>query len=121
MLIEIEIDPVAKPRQTRSDRWKKRPVVLRYRAFADQLRQACLRGKFFPSNELSMEFYLPMPKSWSKKRKIEMLGQPSQGRKDVDNLVKSVLDALFAEDCTVWNISAKKYWAETGSIRLENL
>ncbi len=32
------IDVVGKPRMTQRDKWKKRPCVLRYRAFADELR-----------------------------------------------------------------------------------
>ena len=36
----IDITPVAKPRQTRSDVWKKRPCVVKYRQFADDLREA---------------------------------------------------------------------------------
>ena len=33
-----DITPCPKPRQTQSDKWKKRPPVLRYRAFADEVR-----------------------------------------------------------------------------------
>ena len=116
----IEIDPVPKPRQTRSDVWKKRPIVLRYRKFADELRQACREQKFFPGDILLMEFYIKMPPSWSKKKRTVLIGQPHKQRPDIDNLVKSVLDALLPEDCTVWNISAKKYWSESGKIKLEN-
>jgi len=37
---EYKITPVPKPRQTRSDKWKQRPCVMRYRAFADEVRAA---------------------------------------------------------------------------------
>ena len=37
--ISINIQPVAKPRMTRSDRWKKRPVVLKYWQFKDALKE----------------------------------------------------------------------------------
>lgn len=30
------ITPVPKPRQTQADKWKQRPAVMRYRAFADE-------------------------------------------------------------------------------------
>ena len=36
--IEIDICPVAKPRMTQSDKWRERPAVVKYRAFADELR-----------------------------------------------------------------------------------
>jgi len=32
------INPVPKPRMTQSDKWKKRPPVLRYFAFKDECR-----------------------------------------------------------------------------------
>ncbi|WP_109391127.1 RusA family crossover junction endodeoxyribonuclease [Proteus cibi] len=35
---------------------------------------------------------------------------------DVDNLIKAVMDAIFDEDCRVWNISASKLWGEQGKI-----
>ena len=37
--MSINIQPVAKPRMTRSDRWKKRPVVLKYWQFKDALKE----------------------------------------------------------------------------------
>jgi len=32
--------PIPKPRQTRRDKWARRPCVLRYREWADQIRAA---------------------------------------------------------------------------------
>ena len=37
----FRVTPIGKPRMTQRDRWKKRPPVVRYHAFKDQLR-ACL-------------------------------------------------------------------------------
>ena len=118
--MRFKISPVAKPRQTRSDVWKKGPVVLRYRAFADELRQACLKADFVLGNALYLEFHIAMPKSWSKKKKALLVGKPMQARPDNDNLQKSILDALLPEDCTVWHIEAKKFWAKEGEIVIEN-
>lgn len=33
-----DITPIGKPRMTRADKWKKRPAVMRYRAFCDEAR-----------------------------------------------------------------------------------
>tara|TARA_R100000656_G_scaffold89330_1_gene65165 strand:+ start:1029 stop:1397 length:369 start_codon:yes stop_codon:yes gene_type:complete len=116
-----DIDPVAKPRMTRKDKWLSpaRPCVQKYRKFADDLRQSILYDEFVPGFRLLLEFHIPMPKSWSKKKKLNMVGKPHQQTPDLDNLIKS-LDAIVPEDCGIWDISAKKFWAETGSIRLEN-
>jgi len=120
-----DVVPVPKPRQTRSDVWKKRPAVMRYRQFADDLRESCEKEGFVPSGWLVIEFHLPMPKSWSKKKKKEMLDTSHCSKPDLDNLVKSCLDALFAEipdrdDACVHTINARKVWSVSGGIFLRN-
>ena len=110
------IIPVSKPRQTRSDKWKQRPCVMRYRAFADACREA---GMKIPEYGASITFYIPMPKSWSKKKKIDMNGAPHQSRPDLDNLLKSILDAVYADDSVVWQIKElKKIWCQQGGIQI---
>ena len=104
----IRTIPVAKPRQTRSDRWKKRKSVVKYRNFADILKLEC---KNFRSNgHIMMAFYLPFPKSYSNKQRIALAGKPHTLRPDIDNLVKSVLDALFENDSHIYSIVAVKWW-----------
>lgn len=107
------IDPCPAPRQNRSDKWKKRPAVLRYRAFRDEVRLHKIQINPFGDH---IVFNIPMPKSWSKKKKIAMLGKPHRQKPDLDNLLKALLDAVFAEDCGIWDISATKYWNTRGMI-----
>lgn len=107
------INPVSKPRMTQRDVWKKRPVVVKYHAFCDEMRASRFT---LPESGAHLTFVIPMPKSWSKKKRIEMNGKPHQQRPDVDNLIKAVMDAIFDEDCRVWNISASKLWGEQGKI-----
>ena len=119
--LTVVIDPVAKPRMTRSDRWKKRPCVVRYRVYSIRLREAALLKKYVPANELIMQFHIKMPVSWSKKKKEQMRGKPMQSRPDIDNLEKSILDSLFPdEDSAVWKVCASKRWAEVGSLTIKN-
>ena len=118
--MRINVTPMPAPRQNRSDRWKKRPVVLRYRAYSDELRKAWLAADFVLGEAIYMEFHFPMAKSWSKKKKEKMLGAKMQQKPDADNVVKGIQDSLLPEDCRVWHIEAKKFWAETGFIILEN-
>jgi len=41
---------------------------------------------------------------------------------DLDNLIKSTLDALDKDnDSYVWQIYAEKYWAKEGAIEIEEL
>jgi Holliday junction resolvase RusA-like endonuclease len=101
---------------THGDKWKKRPAVLRYRAFCDTLRLQA-QGYEVPE-QLGIRFHMPMPPSWSKKKRAAHMDQPHQSRPDIDNLVKSVLDALCEEDSYVHTIHAEKRWSDTGMIHL---
>lgn len=109
----VKIDPVGKPRMTQSDRWKKRPAVLRYRAFCDELR---LKLRFLPEH-LDITFLLPMPHSWSEKRKCAMDKAPHTAKPDIDNLLKALLDAMLEDDSCIHTIHGlRKRWARTGGI-----
>ncbi len=114
-MFEYPIIPVPKPRMTRADKWKQRPAVLKYRAFCDEVR---LRGVQVPEAGAHIVFVLPMPGSWSKRKRAEMDGQPHRQKPDVDNLAKAVLDALYQDDSGVWDLRVSKRWGEVGSIRV---
>ncbi|ANI82395.1 RusA family crossover junction endodeoxyribonuclease [Kosakonia oryzae] len=110
------IVPMGKPRMTRSDKWKKRPEVMRYRAFRDEVR---IRGVVLPAAGAHITFILPMPASWSKKKRAEMNGKPHQVKPDKDNLEKALLDALFENDAHIWDSRVTKLWGESGQIIIE--
>lgn len=107
------ITPLGKPRMTRADKWKKRPEVLRYRAFCDEVR---LNKVTLPESGYHVIFVLPMPPSWSKKKRALMDGEPHQQKPDKDNLEKALLDALFGEDSHIWDGRVTKIWGETGKM-----
>lgn len=111
------ITPLGKPRMTQRDKWASRPAVLRYRVFCDECRLAeIMLGEF----GASVTFVLPMPKSWSAKKRQAMDGKPHQQKPDIDNLLKALLDALFDDDSRIWNISATKIWGQAGHIIVTN-
>jgi len=67
---------------------------------------------------LDVEFYMPIPASYTKKRKkaiAEGLELPAK-KPDLDNLVKLVKDALnevyWNDDCQVVEVHAKKLYGE---------
>jgi Holliday junction resolvase RusA-like endonuclease len=105
--------PIGKPRQTRRDKWKQRPCVLRYREWADTAREA---AGFTQKNGLCLPLslvvvaYFPMPASWSKAKQFAHKGQPHTSKPDADNVIKSVMDALFQNDEMIYRISCTKYW-----------
>lgn len=114
----IKINPVPKPRMTRADKWQKRPAVVRYHAFADELR---LKYKGELPDAVVLSFFIPMPQSWSQKKREAMLWAPHQQRPDIDNLIKSVLDALCEDDSYIHQIEASKQWGEIGAIEIEEM
>lgn len=112
----IRINPMGKPRMTNRDKWAKRPVVVRYWAWKDELLLKA-PGFFLPDN-FSVEFRIQMPKSWSEKKKKRMFLQPHKVKPDLDNCIKSLLDSLTVEtnDSYIWKITASKVWDREGSI-----
>ena len=115
-MINLKIKAVPKPRMTRADTWKKRPCVVNYWAFKDELKRMLKEADFKIQDELFVEFYIPMPKSWSKKKKNEYVGKTHQQKPDIDNLLKGVMDAIFKEDAHVHTVYGKKTWAKEPSI-----
>lgn len=116
----IKITPVPKPRMTQRDRWAKRPAVVRYHEFCDALRTLWGHtGEGDVPESLSLTFFMPMPKSWSDKKKANMLNKPHQQRPDIDNLAKAFLDALCEDDSYVYHLEATKVWSGEGAIQVE--
>lgn len=110
---EYEITASPKPRMTRSDRWRKRPVVLRYRAYCDMLRALRVR---IPHRYHAI-FVLPMPASWSAARRAEMCGRPHQQVPDESNLRKALEDAVLPRgDQHLWDGRGTKIWGATGRL-----
>ena len=111
------ITPVPKPWMTQRDKWAKRPAVMRYRAFADEV---IMHGVKISESGSHVTFVMPMPKSWSGKKRQALDGQPHQSRPDVDNLCKALLDALYDEDSHIHDIRISKVWGVDGDIRICN-
>lgn len=101
---------------TQRDKWAKRPSVLRYRRFKDQVR---LRRVQLPQ-PCRVIFYLKMPRGWSATRKFMADGEPHTARPDLDNLLKALADACCVEDSHLWSIHAEKRWT-LGAARIEVL
>ncbi|KTW23083.1 RusA family crossover junction endodeoxyribonuclease [Streptomyces sp. ID05-04B] len=70
--------------------------------------------------KVSLYFYFEPPKSWSKKRKLIALGTYKRTKPDVDNLIKTVLDAannhVWQDDNQVVHIDSYKMYAEESKI-----
>jgi Holliday junction resolvase RusA-like endonuclease len=96
--------PIGKPRMTRRDKWKRRPNVQRYRAWADSVRLVVVRSGFtaaalgFPHNHAIGVAWLAV----FSRPKRGAQDQPNHTVKpDRDNIDKALLDSLFEHDQVV--------------------
>lgn len=115
---EYLITPVAKPRQSRRDKWLNPPreCVGQYRRFANTCR---LQKVELPFCGAHVTFILPMPDSWSDKKKKNMDGYRHIQKPDLDNLIKALGDAIYSDDSKIWDLHATKRWGRTGKIIIE--
>ena len=80
------------------------------------LQIAKLQNKKFLTGVLKIDvlFVMPIPKSWSKKKREAIVGQPHMCKPDIDNLLKTVFDALegtfYKNDSQIFKINAKKVY-----------
>jgi len=116
LIRSYELVPVAKPRMTQRDRWYKRPATKKYWDFKERVQGFRID---VPESGSHILFILPMPASWSKKKKAAMYGTPHQQKPDKDNLEKALLDAIFDDDAHVWDSRVSKLWGYTGMIVIE--
>lgn len=107
----FEVTPMSKPRMTRRDRWANREVVMRYRAYKDIIRLQTGSWKM-PQLGAIIVFHIPMPRSWSNKKKEALVKTPhaQRTRNDLDNHLKALFDALESEDGHIYHCEVLKLW-----------
>lgn len=107
-----QIKAVAKPRMTRSDRWRKRPIVQKYWDYKEELNYLARMDGYELGPVLSVKFFIAMPKSWSIKKKKKMIRLPHQQTPDLDNYLKGFMDAFVDDDSFVYEfVNCGKYWS----------
>ena len=104
--------PQPKPRMTRSDKWKKRPIVQRYYGYCNIIKLIDNRlsgrlSKIVDTGRINVVFFLPIPKSRDEKE-----GDPHQVTPDIDNFLKALLDAICDNDSHVHEVTMKKQYTE---------
>jgi len=118
-LYVFDIAPVSKPRMVRSDKWKKRPATNSYWAYKDELKlNANMKGLgTLPGDIDVIQFIIPMPSTWSEKKKRDYDAEPHLQRPDLDNFLKGLQDCLCTEDSHIWRIKRlSKIWGRKGQI-----
>lgn len=123
----FDVIPMGGVRMTKSDKWKldpnhpdprkrQREPVTRYFAFKNRVMEQAKILEFELQQNLEIIFCVPMPASWSKKKKALHNGMPVYVRPDCDNYIKGFQDAMSKDDGFVWKNIAEKRYAETGAI-----
>lgn len=103
------------------DGLKRKKRLVKYNDYKSNLLDVSREKNFIiPEHGASIDFFIPVPRSWSKKKKREMHLQPHKSKPDLDNFLKAFKDAIMREDKTVWQYSLSKRWvnSENGYIEI---
>lgn len=117
-------DTCAKPRMTKADTWKKRPAVMKYRAFCDLVRKTMAEttDQELPEGqpvELEARVTRKVPKSWSAKKRAKYLGTPHLSRPDTSNFTKAIEDAIYPnEDSFIFSNKVWKVWGDSDRVEV---
>jgi len=105
----------------RSNRFTRNAAIEKYHIFADQVRaEMKIQGVKLCELEdvIQIDWYakIQMPKSWSKKKKLEMDGQLHRQKPDRDNIDKAIMDSMFykaeSDDCIIACGYIEKKWTK---------
>jgi len=113
--VVVDLEPMAasRPRFSKYGTYNNSKYTNYKSAFLLKAKQ---QNKKFLTGALRLDvlFVMPIPKSWSKKKRLASVGQPHICKPDADNLVKAMLDALegtiYKNDSQVYSINAKKIY-----------
>jgi len=122
IILQIPFEPVGKPRMIRSDKWKRRPAVVRYWKYKAKLQEAALKAGIdlaVAPLEVRVNCDMPMPGLWSRKKKAEYAMKFHRQKPDIDNTCKAILDSLWKQDQKIAIIYFAKRWNYTGHTRIE--
>ena len=109
-MITLKLTPRPKPRMTKKSVWKH----MDYFKWAGVLKAMKPEVNWIP---LSIQFVLPMPKSWPEKKKKLFDGTEHLPTPDLDNMIKAIKDSLLKNDSKVWCYGEmSKVWGREGLI-----
>lgn len=126
MMIKLDVEPMGAVRMTNKGKWVNKAAqnYLNYKKIIgyqiqSQYKQKPIDG---PVGVIAW-FYMPIPKSWSKKKQREAVGQYHTKKPDIDNLTKGLFDAanglIWIDDNRVVDMTVFKVYGENPGIELE--
>lgn len=105
-----------------NDYLNRKNIIKRYFDYKRSLKAEADRvGFVIPEENVWFRFFIPMPQSWSKKKRNQMCFQQHKTRPDIDNLSKGVFDSLLVQDMALSDYRASKFWIDlkAGYIEIE--
>ncbi|OHR53642.1 RusA family crossover junction endodeoxyribonuclease [Staphylococcus sp. HMSC061G12] len=130
MEIEIKFNethkaPMASPRPRFANRGKYVQTYMpaTYTAHKDFIQKQMPKLMLENSVIVTLKFIFTPPKSWSKKKRLAMVGKYKRTKPDVDNLMKTVLDAgnkhLWKDDGQIVDVRTLKQYGNEAKIIME--
>ncbi len=108
--------PASRPRVTRWSTF----FPKKYTQYREDMKMATANILFTPFEGniyAQIDFFIQIPKSWSKKKKLSKQGQYCDNNADIDNYCKAILDSLngvyYEDDRQVVMLKARMYWSNT--------
>lgn len=92
------------------------PQTVEYEKKVKEVAQAVMgtRPPFDEPAKVYVKALMPIPKSWSKKKRMAAVGTPHLNKPDVDNLLKAVMDAMngvvYVDDSVVYSETCEKFY-----------
>ena len=116
----VNIAPMGAVRMTQRGKWKSNTAqrYLSYKRIIGLVAKKYFKEPAVDPVNASIEFYYPIPASWSKKKKLEAAeGKILPAVKpDIDNCVKGIFDSLnkiaWKDDNLVTGLQTKKYYSD---------
>lgn len=72
--------------------------------------------------KVTIEFHMPIPKSWTKLKKQRSINKPHSSRPDIDNLLKFMNDSLnsilWKDDALIYEVHIRKFYSDEPKTKL---
>lgn len=112
-----------RPRFRNTGRFVQTYMPTSYTKHKDYIREQMPETLLDKNLKVMLLFYFKPPKSWSKRKKLLAIGQYKRTKPDIDNLIKTVLDAanekVWNDDNQIVEIRSIKQYAEIPKIIME--
>lgn len=114
-LIVIESKPIAQKRARLCGKRVFNPQYREKQAIKHIIKSKWGSGLLTGPVSLSVIFYLPIPESWSKKKKLSSVNCPHINTPDIDNfqvfLLNCMTEIVYKDDRQVYDICASKLYS----------